>query len=354
VNRWVSASLAAFSGLRDPDPDRRAYRRSAVRIGLRVAVVSAVLVFSVIMLVVAYLVWQLTPAQQQEPHGPEDIHVYLDTVDLLIAVLAVGGFAVLMAGAATWVIARRAVRPLAEAYRLQRTFVADASHELRTPLTVLSARVQELQTMLPPGTEPRVVADELRTDTKALVNVVDDLLATAAGRSDEDAVASLEDALHGATSDMRVLAEERTVRLVVQPGRVLVRLSPTQLRRCLVALIDNAIGHSNPGGTVWVENEVTRDDVVIRVRDEGDGIMGIAPRRVFDRFAHGTPSETAPRTRTSNGIGLALVREIAVRAGGDVHVEHTGPTGTVFALTLPVVPYGHDQPSMHGVRRRSA
>jgi len=354
VKRWVSAIEAAFNGLRDADPDRRAYRRSAVRIGLRVAVVSAALVFSVIMLVVAYLVWQLTPAQQQEPHGPEDIHVYLDTVDLLIAVFAVGGFAVLMAGAATWVIARRAVRPLAEAYRLQRTFVADASHELRTPLTVLSARVQELQTMLPPGTEPRVVADELRTDTKALVDVVDDLLATAAGRSDEDAVASLEDALHAATSDMRVLAEERTVRLVVQPGRVLVRLSPTQLRRCLVALIDNAIGHSNLGGAVWVENEVTRDEVVIRVRDEGHGILGIAPRRVFDRFAHGTPPETAPRTRTSNGIGLALVREIAVRAGGDVRVEHTGHTGTVFALTLPVVPYGQDLSSMRGARRRSA
>lgn len=351
MKRWVSASVAAVRGLRDRDPDRRAYRRSAVRIGLRVAFVSAALVFSVIVLVVAYLVWQLTPAQQHEPHGPEDIHVYLDTVDLLIAVIGVGVIAVLMAGAATWVIARRAVRPLAEAYQLQRTFVADASHELRTPLTVLSARVQELQSLLPPDTGPRVVADELRTDTKALVDVVDDLLATAAGRLDEHAVASLEDALHGAAADLQVLAQERDVQLFVAPGTALVHVTPTQLRRCLVALIDNAIGHSRTGGAVWVENERSGDDVVLRVRDEGTGITGIAPRRVFDRFAHGTAPVGTPRTRTSNGIGLALVRDVAVRAGGDVRVERTDRTGTVFALTLPIVPSTPPQRSMRVSRR---
>ncbi len=146
------------------------------------AVVSAALVFAVIILVVVYVLWQLTPAQQLERHGPEDVHVYLDTFDLLIAVLVVGTAAVVLAGAATWLIAGRAVRPLAEAYRLQRTFVADASHELRTPLTVLSARAQQLQAMLPAATSERAVADALREDTRALAEVVEDLLATAAGR----------------------------------------------------------------------------------------------------------------------------------------------------------------------------
>jgi two-component system, OmpR family, sensor kinase len=340
VKRSVQWAASVARGALDRDPDRRAYRRSALRIGLRVAVVSAALVFAVIVLVVVYVLWQLTPAQQLERHGPEDVRVYLDTFDLLIAVLVVGAGAVVLAGAATWLIAGRAVRPLAEAFRLQRTFVADASHELRTPLTVLSARVQQLQAILPASAPERAIADALRDDTRALVDVVEDLLATAAGRSDERAEARLDGALAAAAGDTAVLARDRDVHLVVTPAEALVRVTPTQLRRCLVALIDNALGHSPTGGAVWVENEVVGERVVIRVRDEGDGITGIAPRRVFDRFAHGTPSGPGGQTRTSNGIGLALVRDIAVRVGGDVVVERTGRTGTVFALTLPLVADG--------------
>lgn len=347
MKRWAQWLSAVVGGAADRDPDRRAYRRSALRIGLRVAVVSAALVFAVIVLVVVYLVWQLTPGQQLERHGPEDVHVYLDTFDLIIAVLTVGSVAVVLAGAATWLIAGRAVRPLAEAYRLQRTFVADASHELRTPLTVLSARVQQLQAMLAAATPERRVADALRDDTRALVDVVEDLLATTAGRTDERAEAALGNALAVAADDMAVLAREHQVHLAVAPGDALVRVTPTQLLRCLVALIDNAIGHSPTGGAVWVENETVGDRVVIRVRDEGQGITGIAPKRVFDRFAHGAPAASGTPTRTSNGIGLSLVRDIAVRAGGDVEVERTGRAGTVFALSLPVV--RHDSPA--GARR---
>ncbi len=95
---WLTRIGTAVGLGSDQDPDRREYRRSAVRIGLRVAVVSAALVVSVVALVVAYVAWQLTPAQQLERHGAEDVHVYLDTVDLLIAVLVVGGAAVVLAG----------------------------------------------------------------------------------------------------------------------------------------------------------------------------------------------------------------------------------------------------------------
>lgn len=347
--RWVSTVVDGLAD-RDRDPDRRLYRRSARSIGLRVAVVSAALVVSVMVLVVLYVAWQLTPGQQSERHGPEDVHVYLDTIDLLIAVLVVGGSAVVLAGVATWLIARRSVRPLAEAYRLQRTFVADASHEFRTPLTVLSARVQQLQAMLPADSRERRVADALRDDTRALTDIVDDLLATAAGRTDERSEADLDRALTAAAGDMAVLARDRQVHLVVTPASAVLQVTPTQLRRCLVALIDNAIAHSPVGGAVFIDNETVGTQVVIRVRDEGDGIAGIEPRRVFDRFAHGVTGPSGHTTRTSNGIGLALVRDVAIRAGGDVAVERTGRTGSVFTLTLPVVQ--HDTPGLtHRVGR---
>jgi two-component system OmpR family sensor kinase len=341
-SRWWSSVADAvvrrsFRSGGPPDPDQLAYRRSVVGIGVRVAAVSAGLVAAIVALVVAYVLWQLTPAQRREPPGPTDVHISLDTLDLGIAVAVLGVLSVVLAGIAAWVIARRAVRPLAEAARVQRSFVADASHELRTPLTVLHARVQRLHMATPPEDPRRGVVDELRDDTRVLIDIVNDLLAVAAGSTEPNGDADLGAVLATVHRDMAVVAAGRQVRFEVSPADGTLAVSATQLHRCLVALSDNAIGHSRPGGRVRVAVTRHGPTAVIRVTDEGPGITGIAPTRVFDRFAHGTPTQapgaTAPRT--GHGIGLALVRDVAVRAGGDVRVERTGPDGTVFALRLP-------------------
>jgi two-component system, OmpR family, sensor kinase len=337
---------------RNPDPDLRVYRQSILSIALRIAIVAAVLVLGIIALVVAYFLWQLTPGQLHEQHAPTDVHIYLDPIDLTIAVFGVGGLAILFAGIAAWIIARNAVRPISEALRMQRTFVSDASHELRTPLTVLSARVQQLRAETDADDPRSETIDELRDDTRILVDIVNDLLDAAAG--DIDGGDSGRDALRtplgteidGAVRDLAVLAARQDVRIEVGagtgPGATLVAIGPTPLRRAVVALVDNAIGHSPAGATVTVTAEVRERDVVVRVADQGGGIEGIAPHRVFDRFAHGRPTEPAvgapggSTTRTGYGIGLSLVREIATRHGGDVRVEATGPAGSTFALTLPL------------------
>ena len=347
---WRSAiaeTLArwSFRSGAETDPDRLAYRRSVIGIALRVAVVSAALVIGIIVLVVAYVLWQLTPNQLHERPGPTDIHIYLDTVDLSIAVIGVGGLAIILAGIAAWLIARRAVRPIAEAARMQRTFVADASHELRTPLTVLHTRVQRLQRMTPADDRRRPVVDDLREDSQILINIVNDLLEAAAGSGDPDETADLRTAMDAVHRDMSVLAGGRDIRLDVDPIDALVRVSETQLRRCLIALTDNAIGHTRTGGHVRVTATATGTSVTIRVADDGPGVVGIEPARVFDRFAHGTPPEATATTstRTGYGIGLALVRDIAVRAGGDAVVECTDSSGTVFALHFPITTPEHDR-----------
>ena len=83
--------------------------------------------------------------------------------------------------------------------------------------------------------------------------------------------------------------------------------------------------------TVSVAREGSQ--AVLRVADQGSGIIGIDPARIFDRFARAQGNRRMERT--SYGIGLALVREIATGHGGDVRVASTGPDGTVLELRLP-------------------
>ena len=100
----------------------------------------------------------------------------------LLMALAFAELAGILASIAVVVLfTKRSVRPLAQALALQRRFVADASHELRAPLTVLHTRAQLLAHRL--GSADSEVlqkdADALVADTRALGDIVDDLLASA-------------------------------------------------------------------------------------------------------------------------------------------------------------------------------
>ncbi|WP_413602762.1 sensor histidine kinase [Curtobacterium sp. Curtsp57] len=320
------------------DPDRAAVRRSALRIGWQVAAVSAGLVVLIIGLVLVYVLWQSSPREELEQHASDATRIFVDSDELIGVLTVIGGGAVVLAGVATWMIARRAVVPLGEALRLQRTFVADASHELRTPLTVMSTRVQQLQRRLDPEDPNRAVVAELREDTRALAEIVDDLLQAATTQDVSDTGGTPVDAeLERAANDLQVLAIGRDVRVVVERTDAVVTMPATPLRRCVVALIDNAVGHAPAGTTVDVTVTSRAHVVDVRVRDHGRGITGIDPARVFDRFAHGSPAAGPDEGRTSYGIGLSLVRDLALRHGGSVRVDATGADGTTFVLTLPRV-----------------
>lgn len=330
----------------EADPDARATRRASIAIGWQIMAASAVLVLGIVVVTTVFLLHQALPREQidlRDSHA----HVYIDSSDVLQALLLVGAGAVVFAGAVSWIVARRAVAPLGTALRLQRQFVADASHELRTPLAVLDARLQVLERRLenPATSDPdstRSTVGELRSDSKALIDIVNDLLLAAGG--DDQRRASLDPApvISDAVASLDILARERDVTLDVEAQEpVLVSIPATSLRRCVVALVDNALGHSPRGGTVRVSGSRSGQTFVLRISDEGPGITGIEPERVFERFAHATssaqtaqPDGAAPRQ--SFGIGLALVRDIAERQGGRVRVESTGPTGTMMTLEIPV------------------
>jgi two-component system OmpR family sensor kinase len=332
------------------DVDARATRRASLAIGWQIMLASAVLVLGIIAVAVVFILHQSLPREQIDRDAEGLSRVYVDSGDIFQALVVIGIGAVVFAGLVSWFIARRAVRPLGQVLRRQREFVADASHELRTPLAVLDARIQVLERRLastspPSSAEVAVTVSELRSDSRALVDIVGDLLLAAGGDDVRADPVTVGPVIVAAVDSLRILAAERDVRLDVDvDSAVRVRIPVAGLRRCIVALVDNAVAHSPTGSTVTIT--ATHDDVrlILRVADQGAGIVGIAPERVFDRFAHAASTDAAASATTggvsprpSFGIGLALVREIATRQGGSVRVQHTSAAGTTMALELPVV-----------------
>jgi two-component system OmpR family sensor kinase len=265
-----------------------------------------------------------------------------DRSRLLKAMGAASVLALLLAGALGALLGRRAVRPLADALELQRTFVADASHELRTPLTLLSTRAQLLDQAVQQGE----VSDEVRRDSAGVVSdvqrlgeVLEDLLLAAdpAGQEPVDAV-DVGELVRAAADSAQAHAERAGVVLTahvepgVAPGATRVLGAAGALRRAVLALVDNAIDHTPSGGTVSVTVQRRRGDVVVQVSDTGPGIDPAAAKDILRRFHSG--GQRAGRAHY--GLGLALSNDVANRHGGQLRLVDS-PVGATFALSLPAL-----------------
>ncbi|WP_029116271.1 sensor histidine kinase KdpD [Mycobacterium sp. URHB0044] len=263
----------------------------------------------------------------------------------LLLSLGIAELAGILASVAVVILlTRRSIRPLADALALQRRFVADASHELRAPLTVLHTRIQLLSRGFDDGdghpTKEQI--DALASDTRALGEVIDDLLASAAmttGKAPRHPI-DLATVVQSACESMAQHAEAGGVGLVVESnstapvdGFVVLGSGPA-LRRAVISLVDNALAHEHPGGTITVTVRRQDGDVVVDVRDDGVGIDPAALGTLFDRFSHGR-THTAAGGRRRYGIGLALVREIARAHQGDIRVAQTPGGGATFTLAIP-------------------
>jgi Signal transduction histidine kinase len=254
----------------------------------------------------------------------------------LLAVLTIGGLAaVVIAGAAGFLYAGRALVPIRESLRRQREFAADASHELRTPLTVIRASVDHLQrhrrrSVASVGT----ALDDIDAEVGRLTSLVDDLLLLA--RADSGAIElerqpiDLADVAAEALPQLSQVARERGVSLVLDPLPAPTVGDPGRLRQVVGILVDNAIRHSPPSGRVVVRTRGDRDGVTLVVEDEGPGVPPDHRVHMFERFwrAPGAPPGGV-------GLGLAIARWIILRHGGSIAVEAVVPHGARFTVRLP-------------------
>jgi signal transduction histidine kinase len=222
---------------------------------------------------------------------------------------------------------------LAGAQERQRAFVADAAHELRSPLASIQAQLEVAGRLGDGGTLP----SELMPDVKRLSGLVEDLLLLARADADTKSPARL------ARVDARDLVAEVTgaytaarVRVtLVADQPVMIMVDADELHRAVGNLVDNAVRHART--QVEVTARVDLGWAVISVSDDGPGIAAEDRERVFERFTR--LDDARGRGSGGAGLGLAIVRELVVRAGGTVAFTAVeAPWSTRAELRLPAAP----------------
>jgi signal transduction histidine kinase len=205
-----------------------------------------------------------------------------------------------------------------------RMLLANASHELRTPL----ARIRMGVELLKRGAEP-ARKSQLERDIGELDQLIDEIL-----------FASRLDTLPGLETheevDLLALAAEECARYdhcSLEGKPLTLRGDPTLLRRLIRNVLENARRHA-PGSPV--EASVSQNDsgqAELRVRDHGPGIAPGERDRVFEPFYRSWQRPASSGT----GLGLALVREIARRHGGEaICLAPPQGSGALIVVSLPL------------------
>ncbi|MEU1051305.1 HAMP domain-containing sensor histidine kinase [Streptomyces sp. NPDC005876] len=223
---------------------------------------------------------------------------------------------------------------LAQSEEDQRRLVQDAGHELRTPLTSLRTNISLLGRIdeLPPAAREELVAD-LGQEARELTDLVNELVDLAAGQADTEPPQRVDVA--EIARDVASLARRRTGRAITVRacGETTTEGRPTLLTRALSNLVENA-AKFDPDGTTPIEVAVAGPALPgtlrVEVRDRGPGIADGDLDRVFDRFYRATDA----RSRPGSGLGLSIVREVALAHGGAPFAYRREGGGSVIGFTI--------------------
>ncbi len=303
------------------------------------------------------------------------------SVHRLLVLFATGiPVALLLAGLGGWLIARKALRPVArmtaaaqeiragrladriatpstadELQRLARTlndmlgrlqegvegqrrFVADASHDLRTPLTVMASEIDVgLESSRLGEREARALLASNREEVERMARMVDNLL-TLASIDDGQlellrSPTELQALAHEVAEELQGLASTTGVRISASGDAVSVIADSERVKQVLTNLVENAVKYAGVGAQVRVSTWQRDGEAGFTVSDTGPGIPAEAVPHLFDRFFRVDTARSS--ARQGSGLGLAICSDIVDAHGGRIWVDSSEGDGSSFSIALP-------------------
>ncbi|MBY8610513.1 HAMP domain-containing histidine kinase [Burkholderia arboris] len=211
-------------------------------------------------------------------------------------------------------------------------FIANAAHELRTPIAIIRARLDAL--------EDGPLKRRLEQDVTRLGELTDELLDLQALKSVTPRMESLNlvALVRDTLADLApvVLTEGHDVELISEEARIDVFGDPAALRRIIVNVVQNAIRHGGDSVMLTVTVRADTTEVHTEFVDNGPGIPPDWRDQIFDSFSRYRPRGPGA------GLGLSIVREIALLHRGHASYFEPPTRGTGIRISLPRATAGPD------------
>jgi signal transduction histidine kinase len=255
--------------------------------------------------------------------------------------LVLAGLSLVMAGG-IFLTYRNIFREMKLA-RLKSDFVANVSHELRTPLALIRLYAETLELGRLTNQDKyqeyfRIIREESER-LSALINNILDFSRIEAGRKEyEFKETNLAELIRTTLDSYRFQIEqngfafEENIATDIPP----VSVDREAIARSLLNLVNNALKYSKDQKFIGVSLYRSNGSVKLEVQDRGIGIAAAEQDKIFEKFYRcGDP---LVHNTKGSGLGLSLVRHIALAHGGNVFVESVPEKGSKFTIALPIHP----------------
>jgi two-component system sensor histidine kinase AdeS len=209
------------------------------------------------------------------------------------------------------------------------------AHELRTPVAILKARLGAIRDGVFQMSEQEIAGLVAQVDT--LTTIVGDLDtlswrgSSGVAQVPESIDLAAEVAL--ALEPLRTRLSDANIAPTLELAPTPAFADPARVRQVVNALVDNVIRHAAAGGTILIRTEAGHRAARLVVLDRGPGLPGGETQRVFDRFWRGDGSRS--RETGGTGLGLSVVKAIAVSHGGSARAFPNEGGGAGFEVTFP-------------------
>jgi signal transduction histidine kinase len=231
----------------------------------------------------------------------------------------------------------RMLARLDAAFDSQRRFAANASHELRTPLAISRTEVDlALEDPDASTAELRAMAERVRDATERSERLIEGLLTLA--RSEQQPrvwePVDLAEAAAQAVEQARREGGVAGLRVVTGLRPAPVEGDPALLERMVANLVENAVRHNQPDGWIDVATGISDGRAFVHVANGGRQIPADQVESLFEPFRR-LNGRVAAAARGA-GLGLSIVRSVALAHGGDAHAQAPPGGGLEVTARLPV------------------
>jgi signal transduction histidine kinase len=207
-------------------------------------------------------------------------------------------------------------------------------HELRTPLTSIRGYIETVLDGQIDSQTSRRFLETARLEALRLGRLIDGMLEVSMLDIAPPALSGRCDVAEQIRTTLDIIApiaRKRDVTIRTRsPKGVVARLDADELVHALSNLVENAVKHGSEHGTVKLACRRVDPFVEVTVEDDGSGVDPAERKAIFTMGVRGAGTD-----RTGSGIGLAVVKAIAERSGGDVRVESSSLGGARFVLRVP-------------------
>ncbi|HAT4107790.1 sensor histidine kinase [Clostridium perfringens] len=222
-----------------------------------------------------------------------------------------------------------------EQENIRKRLTGDISHELKTPLTNIQSHLEAMIDGIWEPTEERLLS--VKEEAERLSSLVSDMQKL--NKYDESSIklkkdnVNISDIICFVIFQFSNLAKSRNIKIEYEKKNINLYCDKDKITQALVNILSNAIRYSNEGSTIFIEEKLKDNKVIISIEDQGIGISEEDLKYVFERFYRADKSRT--RATGGTGIGLTIVKSIVSSHGGEVKLESKLGEGSKFTIILP-------------------